>query len=177
LSSAAADDVVRQEMQKLADRFHVAVGLADRDRFSMIYVLRGRSRPYLAVTDMRVGSRVTIYKSATGWAYIVGMDQPARNSLLRQLKAHLGPEWPQTERHIQSAMQQHSTHGFVINCGVLAPGLNSIATPVRLPGGARLSMTCTGPESLLSIAKMNREIGPELLRVAKKLETMLPSHA
>lgn len=176
LPSAAADNAVSQELQKLADRFHVSAGLADRDRFSMIFLLRGRARPYLAVTDMRPGTRFTIYRSAAGWAYIAGMAHAERNALLRQLKTHLGPEWPETEKHLKKAIEEYSAKGFVTNCGIIAPGLNAISAQVQLHKKTRFAIACSGPESLLPLEKMNREIGPELVRVAKKLETLLPSH-
>lgn len=177
LPSAAADNVVSQELQKLADRFQVSAGLADRDRFSMIFLLRGRARPYLAVTDMRPGTRFNIYRSAAGWAYIAGMEPSERNDLFRQLKNLLGTQWPETEEILKKAIKEYSAKGFVTNCSVIAPGLNAVSAQVRLPRRARLAIACSAPEDLLPLEKMNREIGPELLRVAKRLETMLPSHA
>ena len=44
-------------------------------------------------------------------------------------------------------------------------------------GGAHLALNCTGPEDLLTPARLTREIGPELVALADKLGTLLPPRA
>ena len=177
LPSVSSEDTLRPLLQKAADRFHASVGIADRNRLSMIYLLRCQSQPRIAMTGMRVGTRIELHKSAIGWAYLVGLSKEARSSLLQQMKSQLGRQWPQVEKHITSALQQHANQGFVVNCGVLVPGLNTAAVPLHLPDGTLLAMNCSGPASLLPLSKLHQEIGPELLRLAGSLSKVLPSRA
>jgi DNA-binding IclR family transcriptional regulator len=137
-------------------------------------MLRCRSRPHLAVTSMRVGTRIAVYKAAIGWAYMAGMDEAGREHLLQRVKERVGREWPETARHVMAAMLQHAAQGFVVNRGLLAPGLNSAAVPVRLPGGVHVALNCSGPEDILTLARLNREVGPELMSLADKISKLFP---
>jgi len=177
LPAAAAEDAVRPQLQRVADRFHAAVGLADRDRLSMMYLLRCRARPHLVMTSMRVGTRLALYKAGIGWAYVAGMTEAEREPLFQRIRERVGREWPETSKHLLAAIHQYAGQGFVTNCGVLAPGINTAAVPVRLAGGAHLALNCTGPEDLLTPTRLAREIGPELVALADKLGTLFPPHA
>lgn len=177
LPTAEVEEAVRPRLQKVADRFGAAVGIGERDRLSMIYVMRCRARPYLAASELRVGTRAPIHVTALGWAYLAALDEPGRERLMKQIHAARPASWSGIREHILQAVQQLKTQGFVVNQGVYKPQLHTVAVPLQLHQGKLLALNCTAPAGLLSPGKLRSAVGPALLKLSEDLKRMLPSGA
>jgi DNA-binding IclR family transcriptional regulator len=115
-------------------------------------------------------------KSATGWAYIAGLDAAERTELLAELRASLGKEWSTVEPKLSRALRQFETQGYIVNKGSLHPRVNSVAVPLRSETGSTLlSISSGGISEIFDDDKLVR-IGGELKALAEKLAPLLDYH-
>ena len=82
--------------------------------------------------------------------------------------------WPKAEADFRRAMAAYPEQGFVLNVGTFHPGYNTAAVPVMGPDGRpAFGLTCSGSAATHSPAFLRKEIGPELVKVARSLEEEL----
>ena len=72
LSSSPLGELALPDMQAIASKHSGAVSLGARNGLDMVYLQRCQGSAII-LADLRVGSRVPIATSATGWAYIAGL--------------------------------------------------------------------------------------------------------
>ena len=172
LASQPIAEIALPDMQSLALRSEGAVSLGGRDGFSMVYLQRCQGSS-IVFTELQVGSRVPISISATGWAYIAGLEPRDRAKLIAEIKARSGPEWAGVERSLQKAMKSFEKTGYVVNRGVLHKRINSVAVPVRSGDGATLlALSAGGVVDIFTPEKLV-DIGEELKALAAKLTPAL----
>jgi DNA-binding IclR family transcriptional regulator len=159
-------------MQAIASRHEGAVSLGARDGLSMIYLQRCQGSAII-LADMRVGSRVPLATSATGWAYIAGLGQAERKAVLNELRAERRANWPDIETKLLDALTDYDSTGYIINIGSLHARINSVAVPIHSPDGSEiLSLSSGGISQVFDPAKL-AEIGCELQNLAGKLAPLL----
>jgi DNA-binding IclR family transcriptional regulator len=164
LSELTAGELARPYLQELADDYGGAAGMAVRDGHDMRFVERCESDSQL-VLNLRVGSRVPIATSAIGWAYLAGL--PAN---LWAEAAGSPAVWRAAEAPFRKALAGFAADGFIVNPGVLHPGYNTAAVPVMADEGRpRLTLNCGGAASVLSMARLQAEVGPRLRALADLL--------
>ena len=159
MAGQEALDVARPAMQAFADRYRGAVALGRRDQDSIVYLLRCQGDSDLLM-NFRIGSRIPLFTSAIGGAWIASAAGAERQALL-----DLAPD-----RHwLDDAVAQYERRGFVLHT---RPNhqINTVATAVALNGDDRYVLNCGGPASLLTREIMEQEIGPELVRLAKEIQ-------
>lgn len=162
--------VARPHMQELANRFQAAVAIAERHQHSMIYLERCQG-PSILLMNLQVGSRIPIYSSAVGWAYLAALDSAERQQVLDELKVLSGDNWSTHKAHIDHALNGYAEHGFVVNCGIQHPDVNAAAVPVRSADGRTiLSLNCGGWNSVVTRTILNKEVGPALLKLQRTLQ-------
>ncbi len=162
--------VARPHMQELANRFQAAVALAERHQHSMIYLERCQGESILLM-NLQVGSRIPIYNSAVGWAYLAALEPDEREQILEELRAISGDGWPTHKAHIDRALSSYAEHGFVVNCGIQHPDVNAAAVPVRSADSRTVfSVNCGGWSSVLSRTTIMQEVGPALLGLQRILQ-------
>jgi DNA-binding IclR family transcriptional regulator len=172
LSGQPVAELALPHMQAIADRHEGAVSLGARDGLSMIYLQRCQG-PSIIRVDLRVGSRVPLATSATGWAYIAGLGEPERQATIDALRAEGRDNWDQVEADLQEALRHHQETGYIINRGWLHPQINSVAAPIRsADGNCVLSLSSGGISHIFSSQKLE-QIGRELTKLAAKLAPLL----
>lgn len=164
LSMIGFDEILRQEMQRLAIDFDSALSLATPDRLDMLIIQRARGNGILLV-NLHVGSRLPIATSSSGWAYIASLAPAARQPLLKRLAAGHGKEWPQLQKNIAEAVHKFEETGYVINSGNYHRDINAVAVPI-VQGNETLVINCGAPATILSVSKIKKEVAPRLLQFA-----------
>jgi DNA-binding IclR family transcriptional regulator len=168
LAGLPIGDLALPDMQSIASRYKGAVSLGARDGLSMIYLQRCQGSAII-LADLRVGSRVPIATSATGWAYLAGLETAERNKLMAVLSASLGRQWSTIEPKLTTALRQFEKQGYIVNKGSLHARINSVAVPVKSSDGSiTLSISSGGISELFNSEKL-AEIGSELKVLAVKL--------
>lgn len=169
LASIPLAEAARAPMQAMADRFGSASGLGARDGGRMVFVQRCLSEAQL-VMNLRVGSRLPLLTSAVGWGLLAGFGGAEREALVAEHAAS-DPRWPQVEPAFQRAMQEFTKCGYILNLGVFHGGYNTAAAPIMgRDGRPAFALSCAGSAVTHSPAFLRRDVAPELLAIARKLE-------
>jgi DNA-binding IclR family transcriptional regulator len=169
-------EIALPHMQAIASRHEGAVSLGARDGLSMIYLQRCQGSAII-LADLRIGSRVPIATSATGWAYIAGLDKTQRKTLLGELRAERRATWPALEARLRDALRGYEETGYIVNLGSsvgsLHAHINSVAVPIKSPDGATLLSLSAGGISQVFVPEKLAEVGLELKDLAAKLAPLL----
>ena len=168
LSGHPISELARPYMQEIADRHQGAVSLGARDGLSMIYLQRCQG-PLIVLPGLRVGSRVPLAYSATGWAYVAGLAPSERKALLADIRKSEGKAFKETAARLESALAAFEAKGFIINAGSLHEEINAVAVPVRAEDGSvALTLSSGGISAIFHKAKLDT-IGEELKALAGQL--------
>lgn len=160
------------QMQAIAQRHEGAVSLGARDGLDMVYLQRCQGSA-IVLADLRVGSRVPLGTSATGWAYIAGLSPEPRESLIAELAASLGNRWADLEPRLRAALAEFDRTGYVINLGSLHPRINSVAVPIVCDNGKDLYSLSSGGISQIFTPERLPKIAAELQALAHQLAPAL----
>ncbi|WP_232314862.1 IclR family transcriptional regulator [Oceanibaculum pacificum] len=162
-------DRARPLMQELADQANASVALGSRDRLSMVYLecCRGQG----AVTlRLDVGSRVPIATTAMGRALLASLPEAERAYLLGLMRDRFPDEFPKLEQGVERAIRDIETRGFCLSLGDWQGDVHAAAVPLLAADrSAVFGLNCGGPSFLLSPRKLEEEIGPRLVEIAKQL--------
>jgi DNA-binding IclR family transcriptional regulator len=172
LSSQPIADLALPHMQAIASRHEGAVSLGARDGLSMIYLQRCQGSA-IVLADLRIGSRVPLATSATGWAYIAGLGKRERKAVLAELRAERRKNWRAIEARLKDALRRYDETGYIVNIGSLHAHINSVAVPVRSTDGLTLLSLSSGGISQVFLAEKLAEIGLELKELAARLAPLL----
>jgi IclR family pca regulon transcriptional regulator len=135
LSSMEMTRVAAQYLQALADETGYAASMAVLDGPDIVYVDRRRSRRNagLAVDlNLHVGSRLPAYCTSMGKVLLAYREPAGLRTLLdRTDLARRGPKTITAREQLMSVLAKVRQSGIAVNDEELAPGLRSIAAPVR----------------------------------------------
>lgn len=163
-------------MQGLADHAGdgALVGLGGRDDLSMIYLACARSAGLVSL-QLNVGSRISLRRSGMGWAYLAAAGPEERDALLPRLRQRTEEaQWPRMLENIDRAAQDVRRRGFCINMGEWNARIASVAVPFRLPHSdvPQMVLNCGGPSYLMTQERLESDLGPRLLAIARKLASV-----
>jgi DNA-binding IclR family transcriptional regulator len=172
LAGQTVGEIALPDMQAIASRYEGAVSLGARDGLDMIYLQRCQGSQII-LADMRVGSRVPLGTSATGWAYIAGLNDKERGTVITDLRAAVGKQWAEMEPRLLAALRAYEKTGYVINKGSLHKRINSVGVPVQSPDGSvRLALSSGGISEIFQPEKLS-QVGSDLKVLAAKLAPLL----
>ena len=173
LSSLGVRDVARAHMQALADDVRCAVALATRDAMAMLYVESCRGSSAIRI-DLDVGSHLKLATSAIGRAYIAGLGQDDRVQLMAKLQVREGAAWPAMRKGLESALDHHREHGFVVSAGDWKSEVNAVGVPLGVGSGSlAYALNCGGPAYALPRERLESELGPKLVATAARIRSAL----
>ncbi|HWP10346.1 MAG TPA: IclR family transcriptional regulator [Ramlibacter sp.] len=165
-------ELARADMQEIATRHQGAVSLGTRDGDGMIYLQRCQGSQII-LKDMRVGSRVPLLSSATGWAYIAGLREAERKVLFNELRRSDPKMFEKFIPEITHALEGYAQTGYVVNMGSFHAQINSIAVPVASQDGSvLLSLSSGGIHELFNARKL-KAVGADLKKLAVQLSAAL----
>jgi DNA-binding IclR family transcriptional regulator len=165
LAAQPISQLATPHMQKLAEQCKGAVALGTRDGLDIVYLQRCQG-PSVLLTDLQVGARVPIARSATGWGYLAGLSPDALDELMRACKKQMGPQWSSWEKRIQAALADYRKVGYVLGIGVLHQEINSLALPIVSPDGETvMPISCGGQASVFTKEALVK-LAPAVKRLA-----------
>jgi DNA-binding IclR family transcriptional regulator len=160
------------EMSAIASAHQGAVSLGARDGLSMIYLQRCHGAAII-LANLRVGSRVPLGTSATGWGYIAGLSPDKREAVIGEIAASKPEGWERDEPRLRTALREFDQTGYVISLGSMHARINSVAVPVTSPDGSTtLALSSGGISDIFQPAKL-AEVGAALKALAAKLSPLL----
>ena len=172
LAGQPVGEIALPDMQAIASRYEGAVSLGARDGLDMIYLQRCQGSQII-LADMRVGSRVPLGTSATGWAYIAGLNDKERGTVITDLRAAAGKQWADIEPRLLAALRAYEKTGYVINKGSLHKRINSVGVPLQSQDGSvRLALSSGGISEIFQAEKLS-QVGSDLKVLAAKLAPLL----
>ena len=159
-------------MNAIAIRHQGSVSLGMRDGSGMIYLQRCQGSQII-LRDMGIGSRVPLLISATGWAYLAGLDQQRRKAALAELKKAEPEQYRQAAKKFDVAMQEFAKTGYLVNKASLHPQINAVAVPVVSEDGTKVLGLSSGGINQLFDDKKLKLVAGELKRLAAELSSAL----
>lgn len=173
LSNMRIRQLARDYMQQLAEHAGATVGLASRDRLSMIYVSMANGS---SLRTMRhdVGTRVDIATGAIGRAFLAGITEDERQYFYGHLARRYGDKWPPLRERIEDCIQQIADRGFCLVDGEWQRDTRAVAAPIVSPDGSTvLSMNCVAPSFQISVEALENDVGPRLAHLCRGLTPMM----
>lgn len=177
LSSNAVVSIARPLMEELAERSGTSVAIGTRHADEMVYLANCRSSSPAAL-QLGPGSRLPIWRTAMGLAYVVGLPLEFRDRLVRNLVRAEPENAARIKSAVRDAIDCHTTHGFVTSFGTWYSYINGVGVVFRPEDGSPLlSITCGAIIDILPSQSCVERVGPALLSLAKRLSDRLKGPA
>ena len=173
LSSNAVVYMAKPLMQTLAFETGVAVAMGMRDGLEMVYV--ANCRPETPVTlRLNVGSRLPIWQTSMGLAYLAAMEASLRERVVRRLVETNPDTKDKILRAIDSGLESYAKHGFVASFGDWYSYINAVGMPFRPTDGSQLvAITCGGIKDLAPVEACISSFVPKLKLLLDELQNRL----
>ncbi len=168
LTGLSIRERARPLMRELADRCGSSLILSAPSATTMTYVehIPGSAS---VILQFALGSQVPMERSAVGRAYLASLDDDARARQIARLR-EAGVLDDTIEKGIDNVIADVHRQGFCVSLSGWREHINAVATPLLFPGSTMpLVLSCGGPVFALEEDAMRKEIGPELVRIARKL--------
>ncbi len=173
LSSSAVVHIARPLMQELADKTGVAVALGTRDGMEMVYLASCRSMSPVTLR-LNVGSRLPIWRTAMGLAYLAGMKPHIRDLVLDEMIRKEPEQETQIRDVVGEALHNYEALGFVTTFGNWYSYINAVGVPFRPSDGTPLvALTCGGIVDLVPRKHCLEKVGPDLVSTIERLRAAL----
>ncbi|MRX51807.1 helix-turn-helix domain-containing protein [Paracoccus sp. S-4012] len=173
LSSSPVVQMAVPLMQELADETGVAVSLGMRDELEMVYLANCRSMSPVTLR-LNVGSRLPVWRTAMGLAYLAGMKPEPRKSLVAELMRREPAQAERIRALAEDAVESLRTRGFVTSLGTWYSYINAVGVAFRPTDGTRLvALTCGGIVDLVPAENCTDIAGPALVRMVERLRDRL----
>lgn len=166
-------EVARPLMQELADYSDVAVSLGSHDHTSMIYIESCRGKGALTIR-LAVGSRIPVATTAMGRAFLAALPDSRRAAILDEVLARHPDEFPRIKAGVERAAIDYAERGFTMSVGEWQSDVHAVGVAVTQPAtGMMMGLNCGGAAFLLPRERLEGDLGPRLVQVARAIETAL----
>ena len=173
LSSSAVIYAAKPLMQALAVDTGVAVAMGMRDGTEMVYV--ANCRPETPVTlRLNVGSRLPIWQTSMGLAYLAAMDATVREKIVRKVTEANPNIKDKILGAIDRALESYERQGFVTSFGEWYSYINAVGIPFRPTDGSQLvAISCGGIKDLAPVEECLASFAPKLKELVAELQGRL----
>ncbi|MGO4329843.1 IclR family transcriptional regulator [Cupriavidus sp. 2TAF22] len=173
LASMRVRQLARPLMKALADRVGGSVSLGLRDRLEMVYVETSRGHEAIAFRP-DIGATLPMLATAMGRAWLCRAPQDARESVLAALRETEPAQWREHGAALEEAAHDLATRGFCLARGEWQSDVHAVAVPMHEPiDGEILVFNCGVPGARMAPRKLERDMGPRLLRLVHGVEAAL----
>ncbi len=173
LSKSGVVDIAQPVINRLAQATEELVRLAivDGERLTLVAKAQGARSGLMYDPDMGLDLRLSCSAAGHAWLMTLPEDQ-AIEWVTRQGMGdprHYGPNAPTSIKALLKVLAGHRKRGFSLIEDTYAPGMSSMAAPVRKGDGPTSGViVIAGPSMRLTHARMV-QLGPVLLRAAEEL--------
>lgn len=164
IGTASLGEMALPYVRQLAAETEGAVSLGAREGESVVYLQRHHGRA-IVFSEFRIGGRVPLALSPTGWAIMAGLTPSERKALVADLQPGEQSVSPDLSTLIETAMERYRETGYVESVGVMHPQLNAVSVPlVDVHGNIPAAITCGGidtafpPQRLPALARRLKEV-------------------
>ena len=173
LASLKVRQLARPLMKQLADEVGGSVSLGLRDRLQMVYVETSRGHDAIAFRP-DIGASLPMLPTAIGRAWLCQAPPGEREPVLAALRASDAGQWHAHAAALEAAAHDFATLGFCLSRGEWQRDVHAVAVPMRAEiDGEILVFNCGAPSARMTPRKLEREMGPRLLRMVRRVETAL----
>jgi IclR family pca regulon transcriptional regulator len=178
LDSAGLREHSHPELQELRQRTSYTADLGVLDGEEVLYVDRARGFRRVqteAALDPRPGSRLPAHCTATGKLLLAYLPEHEQRELIADmtLTKH-GPNTITAKKALRDELERIRREGLAVNDQELAPGLRTLAAPVRDETGAvRAAVELSVPGASAPFAALLDELGPQLAATADRISANL----
>jgi DNA-binding IclR family transcriptional regulator len=173
LSNMQVRQVASSRMQELAVYADASVALAARDRLSMLYLHNCVGHSTLALR-IEIGSRVPIALTSLGRALLAALPDSERDYLMDRIRARSKDNWSKLKRRIETSIRQINKQGFCLVDGEWRSHVRAVGVPLIFPDNSGvMALNCAGPSVKLSIERLEQDLGPRLVHLAREVESMM----
>ena len=160
-------DVARPHLEALVARTGESSSMAQLDGSDIVYVARV-AVPKLITLRVEVGTRFPAVQTSQGKVLLAALSPAELDAALAQpSRAGLPPYIGRSAEQLQTELTEVRARGWALADEELAPGVRSVAVPVRDGSGAvRAAMNVTVHAAETSTERLLREHLPLLLRTA-----------
>lgn len=177
VASSPSQDLLRRDMQTLADATNTCVILGQRDRLDIVLLEICRSNSSFVTLRLEKGGRVPIAETAMGWALMASLPAEEREYLLTHIRQKNTEKWALFEHKIQRGLSQFDRTGYCVSLGAWRSEITTAAVPlVPANRSAALVIGCASISPYMPTNRINREIGPALVSLAKRMSAELPNY-
>ena len=121
-----------------------------------------------------LGSRIPIANTAMGRALLAGLPETEREWLLGYMKRQEGKGWPKVRAAIERAVADVAERGFTLALGEWERDINAVGVPLMAPDGSgAFAFNCGAPSFQFTRERLESEIGPRLVNLARNVEAEL----
>ena len=173
LSKSGVVDIAQPLINRLAQATEELVRLAivDGERLTLVAKAQGARSGLLYDPDMGLNLRLSCSAGGHAWLMTLPEDRAIEYVTRQGLgdPRHYGPNAPTSIKALLKLLAEHRKRGYSIIQDVYAPGMSSMAAPVRKGDGPATGViVVAGPSSRLTLKRM-QQFGPALLRAAEEL--------
>lgn len=173
LSKSGVVDIAQPVINRLAQATEELVRLAivDGERLTLVAKAQGARSGLLYDPDMGLDLRLSC--SAAGQAWLMTLPEDRAIELVTRQglgePRHFGPNAPTSIKALLKVLAEHRKRGFSLIQDAYAPGMSSMAVPVRRGDEPTTGVVViAGPSARLTLARM-KQFGPALRRAAEEL--------
>ncbi|WP_198666187.1 IclR family transcriptional regulator [Tropicimonas sp. IMCC34043] len=163
-------DIARPYMQELADYADASVYLGVPHGVEFIYVEACRTPGSMAVR-LGVGSRIPVATTGMGRAYLAALPEEECEALLDRARESYGEAWSGIEAKTLAAIAAAKERGYGLSGGDWISEAHSAGAVIRRADGRPVyAINVGGLRSIVTTARLEGDLGPRLLGVARQIE-------
>lgn len=163
-------DIARPYMQELAEYADASVYLGTPSGSEIIYVEACRTPASMAIR-LGVGSRIPMISTGMGRAFLAALPEAEREAHMASIAPQFGDDWPQVEARARAAIAHADAHGYALSDGDWIAEANSAGAVIRRRDGYPVyAVNVGGLRSIITTDRLEQDLAPRLVAVARKIE-------
>jgi DNA-binding IclR family transcriptional regulator len=176
LAGRKIGDLAQPFMQQVANEYQGAVSLGTRLDETGIILLQRCQGSSVILSDLRVGTRIPVAFSASGWAYIAAQSPEERERLFSIFgREEEKKRWKEAEPQLRRAIKEYAERGYIINLGVLHRQIHAVAVPVISSDKQQVLTLSAGGLDSIFVQHRLHQIGKKLKVLADEIARILPA--
>jgi IclR family pca regulon transcriptional regulator len=163
-------DIARPHLEALSAATGESSSMAQLDGSDIVYVARA-AVPKIVALGVSIGTRFPAVPTSLGKALLADLsDDELRAVLAEPSRSGITPRWQPSHHELVAALDEVRDRGWALTDEQLAPGIRSIAAPVRgRDGCAVASLNVTVHAAETPVATLLEDYLPLLLRAAEAI--------
>ena len=169
-------DHARRFLVELAGRFKVVAGITSREALRMRIVERHQDADAVLSYNSRIGATLPMATTASGWAYLAGLDAVSRARLIGEIANEQPDLWKMALPSFNKALARYQREGIIVSAGPIERGLTTVSIPVASGNSATIyPLYCSAISSALPGELIKRQLAPMMKKIAEELRVVLPA--